>query len=129
MVNYQQPYCSSLVWQKADKFLLEVYQLTASFPKEELYGVTSQFRRAALSVVLNVVEGKARGSQKEFLRFLFIARASLSECAYLLEFSFKVGYINQEAYNKLEFSRRNTSYFLQQAINGITNPKELPNKL
>lgn len=122
-MSNEQPYYSLLVWQKADKFLNEVYYITASFPREELYGVISQFRRAALSVVLNIVEGKARSSQKDFLRFLYIARASLSECAYLLEFSSKQKFITKEQFDNLEYSRRNVSYFLQRIIDGILNPK------
>lgn len=120
----RQPYYNLLVWQKADKFLGEVYRATILFPKEELYGVTSQLRRAALSVVLNIVEGHARSSSADYLRFLFMARASLVECAYLLEFSLKVGYLTQEQFDKLEYSRNNVSYFLQKIIEGIEGLKD-----
>jgi len=119
-----QPYHSLLVYQKADQFLMDVYYISTIFPKEEIYGVTSQLRRAALSVVLNIVEGHARGSQKEFVRFLYISRASLSECAYLLEFCLKIKYITEDQYQKIEYNRNNVSYFLQQTINGILNPKK-----
>lgn len=94
---FSQAYYTLLVWQKADDFVLEVYKAVLSFPREELFGVISQLRRASLSVVLNIVEGHARGTPKEFVRFLIIARASSRECAYLLEFSHKVWIFKRRA--------------------------------
>lgn len=66
-------------WQKAMQLVKDVYAITASFPKEEIYGLTGQIRRAAVSVPSNIAEGAARTGSKEFLRFLSIARGSLSE--------------------------------------------------
>ena len=68
-----------LVWQRAHSLVLKLYVVTNTFPKEEIWGLTSQIRRAAVSVPSNIVEGKARGSRKDFKRFLLIARGSLEE--------------------------------------------------
>lgn len=73
-----------LVWQKGHLFVLEVYKLSKEFPKEEVYGLTSQFRRAAVSITANIAEGYKRLSNKEKLRFYNIAQASLEECRYFL---------------------------------------------
>jgi four helix bundle protein len=67
------------VWQKAMELVKEVYLITRAIPKEELYGLTSQMRRAAVSIPSNVAEGAARASKKEFIQFLYIALGSLSE--------------------------------------------------
>ena len=67
------------VWQEAMQLVKAVYAATTSFPKEESYGLTSQIRRAAISIPSNIAEGAARTGTKEFLRFLSIARGSLSE--------------------------------------------------
>ena len=67
------------VWQEAMKLAKEVYQLTSAFPKEEVYGLSSQMRRAAVSVPSNIAEGAARSSSREFTQFLYIALGSLSE--------------------------------------------------
>ena len=66
-------------WQKADDLVVEVYEKTKDFPREELYGLTSQMRRAAISVCANIAEGSGRGSLSDYCRFLFIAQGSLSE--------------------------------------------------
>jgi four helix bundle protein len=66
-------------WQEAMQLVKDVYTVTISFPKEESYGLTSQIRRAAVSIPSNIAEGAARTGTKEFLRFLSIARGSLSE--------------------------------------------------
>lgn len=90
------------VWQDADKFALEVYRATKAFPKEELYGLTSQLRRAVLSVPTNIVEGYSRKGDKELSRFLDISFASLAEVKYLLHFSKNLGHISQAEQDKLD---------------------------
>ncbi len=67
------------VWQEAMRLVKVVYEMSAVFPKEEVYGLTSQVRRAAVSVPSNIAEGAARGTDREFLQFLYTARVSLSE--------------------------------------------------
>jgi four helix bundle protein len=80
-------------WRLADDFAVAVYQATKIFPKEELYGITSQVRRAASSAAANIVEGSARESLKDYLHFLQIARASLSEAQYFLHLAARLGYL------------------------------------
>ncbi|MDD5103793.1 MAG: four helix bundle protein [Candidatus Peribacteraceae bacterium] len=85
---------------KMDEFVHFVYDCTRKFPREELYGVTSQLRRAALSVILNYIEGYARGRDKVHKNFLEISYGSLKESKYLLEFSLVERYLQQPDYEK-----------------------------
>ena len=71
-------------WKLADDLIVAIYERTRLFPKEELYGLTSQLRRAAYSVPANIVEGSSRESKKDYLHFLYIARGSLSETQYFI---------------------------------------------
>lgn len=82
-------------WQLADYLTVEIYRQTRAFPCEELYGLTSQLRRAASSVPANIVEGSARESQKGYLHFLHIARASLAEAQYFLHLASRLGYLSE----------------------------------
>lgn len=81
--------------------VLEIYSITRNFPKDELFGLTSQIRRAAVSVPSNIIEGKARGSNKEFKRFLLVARGSLEETKYQLLLSKDLSYINDDKYKEV----------------------------
>ena len=81
---------------------LKIYKITTKYPKEEIYGLTSQIRRAAVSVVLNIVEGYGRQSKEEFKRFLKISLGSLYETKTLLQLSKDLKYINNETYTTLE---------------------------
>lgn len=72
-------YRDLIVWQKAIELTIVVYQLTESFPKEEIYGLTSQIRRSAVSISSNIAEGSIRGSKKDFCHFLRIASGSIAE--------------------------------------------------
>jgi len=82
-----------------DEYVHLVYRLTKKFPKEEIYGVTSQPRRAALSVVLNYIEGYARQRSKVLRNFLETSYGSLQESRYLLDFSLKEDYITEDEYH------------------------------
>lgn len=82
------------VWQKAMDLTVEIYGLTKHFPKEELYGITNQMRRAAVSIPSNIAEGHSRNSQKEFLKFLSIAKGSNAELFTQLLICERVGYIS-----------------------------------
>lgn len=90
-----------VVWQKADELAFQVYNVTKDFPKEELFGLVSQIRRAAFSVPANIVEGYARSSKKEKNQFYIIARGSLTELEYFIDFSFRLKYLLEENYVKL----------------------------
>ena len=99
-------YKKLIVWQKANELAKLVYLETKDFSKTELYGITSQLRRAALSVPLNIVEGYARESKKELKRFLSIALGSLAETEYLIDFSLDLKYLDCESHTKLQDSRQ-----------------------
>jgi four helix bundle protein len=101
-----------IVWQKAHQFVLAVYQITKEFPKEEIYGLTSQFRRAAISIAANIAESYKKWSDKEKARFLNIAHSSLEECRYYLILSNDLGYCKVTTENKLieEISKLLFSY-------------------
>ena len=86
---------------KMDTFVHLVYRITKNFPKDEIYGVTSQLRRAALSVILNYIEGYARGRDKVHKNFLEISYGSLKESKYLLYFSYTEKYLNEKDYKEL----------------------------
>lgn len=86
---------------KIDKFVHMVYKCTRSFPKEELFGITSQLRRASISVMLNYIEGYARGKEKVHRNFLEISYGSLKECKYLLYFSYTEKYLEEKNYKEL----------------------------
>jgi four helix bundle protein len=98
-------YKDLIVWQKADVLALNIYQATKKFPKDELYGITSQLRRAALSVPTNIVEGYARKGDKELARFVNIAIGSLTETEYLLTFAQRLGYLAEQEYEQLDTLR------------------------
>jgi len=87
------------VYKEAISFANEIYLLTKKFPKNEMYGLADQFRRAATSISLNIAEGSGR-NKKEFKRFLIIAKGSLQECIPLLELTFLQGYITQQEKEK-----------------------------
>ncbi|MFP5230477.1 MAG: four helix bundle protein [Acidobacteriota bacterium] len=81
-----------LVWQRSMSVALEIYSLTASFPRSELFGITNQMRRAAVSVASNIAEGHGRLTDKSFAVFLGQARGSLNELATQLDLSFRLGF-------------------------------------
>ncbi|MBL1280720.1 MAG: four helix bundle protein [Fluviicola sp.] len=89
------------VWTKAHKLALDVYALTKNFPKSEQYGITSQLRRASLSIPTNIVEGTGRNSEKEFAYFINIAAGSAAEVEYLLIFSKDYAYISENEHEKI----------------------------
>jgi len=92
---------TDILKQKMDELAFSVYRVTKKFPRDEIYGIISQLRRAALSVVLNYIEGYARTGTKEYKNFLQIAYGSLKETKYLLFFSMREGYVSKEDYAKL----------------------------
>ena len=80
------------IWKKAHEFVLSVYRLTESFPKQEMFGLTSQFRRAAVSIPANFAEGFKKRGAADKLRFYNIAQGSLEECRYYLILTRDLGY-------------------------------------
>jgi len=112
-------YHNILVWQKAHQFTLQVYRVTKKYPKDELFGITSQLRRASSSVPANIVEGSARRTNKEFGQFLIQARGSLAETQYFLELSKDLGYISEIEYNQLIVSSVEIAKMLNSLITKI----------
>lgn len=89
-------YKELIVWQKAHSFVLKVYSFSESFPKSELYGLTSQFRRAAVSIAANIAEGYVKKSPADKVRFFNISLGSLEECSYYIILSKDLNYITEE---------------------------------
>ena len=83
-------------FELADEIAVLIYQMTAAFPKEEMYGLTSQMRRAAVSVPSNIVEGCAREGEADYLRFLSIAFASLRELRYQVSLASRLGFLSDQ---------------------------------
>ena len=98
MKGHQRPQ----VYQKSYRLVIEIYRMTGGYPQEELYGITSQMRRAAASIPLNIAEGYAkRESQSEFKRFLNMALGSNAELSVLLDLSRDLGYIGESEYEQI----------------------------
>ena len=110
-----------VVWQKAHQFVLTVYTVTKSFPKEELFGLTSQFRRAAISIEANIAEGYKKLGKADKLRFLNISEGSIEECRDYVILSRDLGYIDGQQFDKLSYSVEETSKLLVAYSKGIIN--------
>jgi four helix bundle protein len=95
------PYERFAAWRECHALALEVYRATRVFPKDELYGLTSQARRAAFSAAANIVEGSAKRGSAEFRRFLDISLGSLTELGYTLRLSRELGILAEESWGKL----------------------------
>jgi four helix bundle protein len=111
-------YRELLIWQKSMALVTEVYSLTNKFPKEEIYGLSSQLRRCAISIPSNIAEGFGRDGLKDYLKFLNIAYASLFELQTQLEISFNLSFTNQiefqEIYNNSKEIERMLSSFIRK---------------
>ena len=100
------------IWKKAHQFVLDIYRLTENFPKHELFSLTSQLRRAAISIPANFAEGYRKSTRPDKLRFYGIALSSLEECRYYLRLTKDLGYgdTNKLRDNLIEISKMLTSY-------------------
>lgn len=96
-----QSYKDLLVYQKAYELALEVYKITSEFPKEELYGLVSQTRRAAISIPSNIAEGYQRGSRKEYIQFLNIAYGSAAELETQLSLTHDLKILAEDRYRRV----------------------------
>jgi len=110
---------SLIVWRNAYQFTLDIYKLTSKFPREELYGLTSQLRRASYSIPLNIAEGYTRSGNKEFLQFLTISRGSSAEIETLLLLSRDLGFVSVDEYQSFEGKRKKITKILQGLINSV----------
>jgi len=100
MVDHR-PHRGLEVWNKAMDFVAEVYRITGEFPQSEMYGLTSQMRRAAVSIPSNLAEGAGRKGNKEFRQFLSIAQGSISELDTQLEIACRLGYVTEHNHANL----------------------------
>lgn len=96
-------------WQKGDDLVVEIYQVTQKFPRHELYGLTSQMRRAAVSVPANIAEGSGRRTIRDYIRFLYNAKGSLTELEYLIHISNRLGYLTEDEFRQLREGLRRTA--------------------
>jgi four helix bundle protein len=96
-----QSYRDLIAWQKGVELVAAIYRTTKSFPKEELYGLTSQLRRAAVSIPSNIAEGQGRKSKPEFRHFLHTAAGSLMEVETQITIATMLGYLDQQSEAKL----------------------------
>lgn len=95
-------YRDLLIWQKSMVLVTEIYKLTSQFPKEEVYGITSQIRRASISIPSNIAEGYGRNSTGDYKRFLQISLGSLYELQTQVEICFRLNYLSNEHYTNVQ---------------------------
>ena len=108
-----------LAWQKAHEFVLMTYKVCASFPKYELFGLCSQFRRAAVSIAANMAEGYRRKGLNDKLHFLNISQGSLEECRYYILLAHDLNYIDEDTTLTLNMSIEEASRLLNAYYRGL----------
>jgi four helix bundle protein len=116
------PHKRLLAWKECHQLVLSVYQLTDNWPKHELYGLTSQTRRAAFSAAVNIVEGAARKGVKEFKRFLSISLASLAELEYALEVATELGYVEPAMFEVIAVQQRRARAMTWRLQHALSQP-------
>jgi four helix bundle protein len=121
-----QDFRNLLVWKKAHALVLEIYQQTEQFPKSEIYGLTSQIRRAAASIPENIAEGCGKHGDAELVRYLQIAMGSASELEYELILAHDLAYLNQEQYTMLVTQLIEVRKMLNSLIQSLRKPKPIP---
>ena len=114
-------YKDLIVWQKALDLVDRIYDITESFPSREMYGLTNQLRRAAVSVPSNIAEGQARQSTLEFKRFLSIARGSLAEVETQLHIAIRRQYVSEEDFRKTLLLANEISKMLASLYNKLSD--------
>ena len=116
-----------LAWQKAHEFTRLVYEITKDFPEDEKFGLTSQFRRAAVSIGANIAEGYKKLSKADKLRFLNIAEGSMAECMNYIILSKDLNIINDNQYDRLKDAIDTAGKLLTAYCNGIINNNGINN--
>ena len=112
-----------IAWQKAYEFVLLVYKATKRFPDFEKHGLSSQFQRAAVSIVANIAEGSKKLSKADKLRMMNIAQGSLEECRCYVMLSKDLEYISEDEYNTLTYSIEGASFYLNAYCKAITEDR------
>ena len=115
----ERPHKKLKIWAKTIEFIQNIYTVTGKYPKEEVYGLTSQMRRSAVSIASNLAEGLARKGLNEKIQFCYISRSSLSEIDAQLEISFKLKFIDMDKYQKLQEKIDEISRMLNGLINSL----------
>ena len=116
-----------IAWQKAHTFVLTVYKVSSHFPEEERFGLTSQLRRAAVSVEANIAEGARKLSKADKLRFFNISQGSLEECRDYIILARDLNYISTEEFGQLHQVSDQASWFLNAYIKGIIDNNAINN--
>ncbi len=112
-------YRDLIVWQKSIAMVTDFYRVTRDFPQEELYGLTSQIRRSAVSIPSNIAEGYGRNSQKDYIRFLQIANGSLFELQTQLEIASHLGFVSNPDFEELTEKTREIERMLGSLIRKV----------
>lgn len=112
-------YKDLIVWQRAMELVVETYKLTERFPKSEIYNLTSQMRRAAISIPSNIAEGRRRGSRKEFKQFLIVAYASGAELETQIEISKRLSLLSKSEFSKVDQMLMETMKMLNKLISSL----------
>ena len=110
-------------FELSDALVIQIYRVTSEFPKEEQFSLTSQLRRAAVSIASNIVEGCARHSQTDYLRFLDMAYGSACEVEYQLSIAYRLGYIQETTYQTLQKQSVEVSKVINGLIRSLRNPE------
>lgn len=116
-------------FQLGDNLVVKVYKVTRNFPKEELYGLTSQLRRAAVSAPTNIAEGASRQHKRDYLHFLYISRGSMAETEYLLHLANRLGYLDNEEYEKLDKLEQEAAKTLYGLISSVEKETKFVSKM
>jgi len=118
--NIKTSFSSLKVWQIAFDYAIKVYKITGNFPVEENYALSSQLKRASLSIAANISEGKGRSSNKDFIRFLYIARGSLEESKSHLIFAKELGYVSESDFIAISKIAEEVGLTLNGLIKSLT---------
>ena len=114
-----------IVWQKSRELVKDMYIITKKFPKEELFGLTSQIRRATVSIALNIAEGSGRGTNIDFARFLDIAYGSAFEVEAQIILSLDLGFITNEEHDTLTFKIQEIHKMLRKLTDSLRKTQDL----
>lgn len=118
-MEYEAGYKKLNVYKKANELTLLIYKFTKNFPKDELFGLVSQMRRAAVSVPANIVEGYGRKTIKDKVHFYYICRGSLNELEYYIDLCLSLKYLNNDEYTSLLIARNDVGKLLNGFIKSL----------
>ncbi len=119
-----QSYKELIVYQKAYKLALKIYETTKNYPKEEIYGLVSQMRRSSVSIPCNIAEGYRRGHRKEYVHFLYMAHGSCGELETLLSLSYDLAMVDRNTFEKLYPMQEEVSKLLNGLISSLLRTRK-----